>query len=82
MASKAPRSLIRREVHNFLLAAERLLAPTLQPKLSPEECHLICEYLTTMSRADRPWSGHFKSTVSGQSQSAPVDRSSRGRNYP
>jgi hypothetical protein len=67
---KAPQLPVRREVHEFLIAAERLLAPVLRDtELTPEECHLICEYLTTMCRDNHPWSGHFKSTVAGQTSS-------------
>ena len=71
MASfKSPRSPIRKEVHNFIFAAERLLSPTVgDPELTPEECHLICEYLTTMTRDNHPWSSHFASTMSGQAAS-------------
>jgi hypothetical protein len=69
MASKSPRVPIRREVHNFLLAAEKLLSPNLQD-LAPEECHLICEYLVRMSRDNHPWSRHLRSTVSGQAHAA------------
>jgi hypothetical protein len=71
MASKSSRVPIRREVHTFLFAAEKLLS--LNPRdaaLTPEECHLICEYLTTMSRDHHPWSGHLKSTVASQASSA------------
>ena len=38
----------------------------LRPTLTPEECHIICEYLATMSRDNHQWSSHFKSTVSSQ----------------
>jgi hypothetical protein len=65
MASKSSRLPIRREVQSFAVAAERLLR---EPELTPEECHIICEYLATMSRDNHPWSGHLKSTVSGQQQ--------------
>jgi hypothetical protein len=61
---------VRKEVHDFLVAAEKLLAPVLRDtELTPEECHLICEYLATMCRDNHPWSGHFKSTVAGQAGS-------------
>jgi hypothetical protein len=66
MASKYSRLPIRIEVQSFALVAERLLRPTLGPPLTPEECHIICEYLTTMSRDNHPWSSHFASTESGQ----------------
>lgn len=64
---KVPQLPVRKEVQDFMVAAERLLAPILREnELTPEECHLICEYLTTMCRDHHPWSGHLKSTVSGQ----------------
>jgi hypothetical protein len=66
MASKSSRLPIRREVQSFAVAAERLLRSKLDPELTPEECHIICEYLATMSRDHHPWSSHFKSTVAGQ----------------
>lgn len=70
MASKSSHLLIRREVHNFLFAAERLLSlKSREQALTPEECHLICEYLITMSRDNHPWSDHLKSTVSSQARS-------------
>jgi hypothetical protein len=78
MASKFSGMPIRKEVHNFLVAAEGLLSPLLRdPELTPEECHLICEYLTTMSRDNHPWSGHLKSTVSGQASSKTADQPPR-----
>jgi hypothetical protein len=72
MATFKPGSFpARKEVHDFLLAAEKLLSPVLRDtELTPEECHLICEYLTTMCRDNHPWSGHFKSTVAGEMSSA------------
>ena len=67
---KVPQLPVRKEVQDFLVAAERLLAPVLRDtELTPEECHLICEYLTTMCRDNHPWSGHLKSTVSGHPSS-------------
>jgi hypothetical protein len=64
---KVPQLPVRKEVHEFLVAAEKLLAPVLRDKdLTPEECHLICEYLATMCQDSHPWSAHFKSTVSCQ----------------
>jgi hypothetical protein len=51
---------VRKEVQDFVVAAERLLAPILRDKeLTPEECHLIYEYLTAMCRDNHPWSAHF-----------------------
>jgi hypothetical protein len=45
---------VRKEVLDFLVAAEKLLSPVLRDKeLTPEECHLISEYLTTSCR-DNP----------------------------
>ena len=66
MASKSSHLPIRREVQGFVLAAEKLLSSMLRPTLTPEECHIICEYLATMSRDNHQWSSHFKSTVSSQ----------------
>jgi hypothetical protein len=68
MATFTPPQLpVRKEVQDFLVAAERLLAPVLrETELTLEECHIIGEYLTTMCRDHHPWSGHFKSTVDGQ----------------
>jgi hypothetical protein len=66
MASKYSRLPIRIEVQSFALVAERLLGPKLDPQLTPEECHIICEYLATMSRDNHPWSSHFASTEAGQ----------------
>ena len=66
MASKSSRLPIRKEVHNFLFAAEKLLSwGPRDPELTPEECHLICEYLITMSRDHHQWSSHLASTMSG-----------------
>ena len=77
MASKSSRSPIRKEVHNFLVAAERLLSRGARdPELTPEECHLICEYLITMSRAHHPWSSHLALTMSGHPPSATSGQSS------
>jgi hypothetical protein len=57
---------VRREVHNFLVAAEKLLSPIRRdPELTPEECHLICEYRIIMSRDNHPWSSHLASMMSG-----------------
>jgi hypothetical protein len=72
---------VRKEVQDFLVAAERLLAPVLrETELTPEECHLICEYLSTMCRDNHPWSGHFKSTVAGQVSSTAAAQPTRQEN--
>jgi hypothetical protein len=64
---------VRKDVQDFLIAAEKLLAPVLRDEeLTPEECHLICEYLTAMCQDNHPWSNHFKSTVTGHASSAGV----------
>ena len=69
---KVPQLPVRKEVQDFLLAAETLLAPVLrEAELTPEECHLIGEYLTTMCRDNHPWSSHFNPTVSGQAPRPP-----------
>lgn len=70
MASKYSRLPIRFEVQSFALVAERLLRAKIDPQLTPEECHIICEYLTTMTRDNHPWSSHFASTESGQARSS------------
>jgi hypothetical protein len=55
---------VRKEVQEFILAAERLLSPVLRgTDLTPEECRIICEYLTTMASGNHPWSSHFTSTL-------------------
>ena len=51
---------VRKEVQDFVLAAEKLISPILRSsELTPEECHIICEYLTTMCRGTHPWSSQF-----------------------
>ena len=58
---------VRKEVQDFVLAAEKLLSPILRSsELTPEECHIICEYLTTMCRGTHPWSSQFVAMQSGQ----------------
>ena len=48
---------LRREVHEFIEAAETLLSPALlDSDLTDVECEYIREYLMTMSRAGHPWS--------------------------
>lgn len=75
---KFPQLPVRKEVQDFLVAAERLLSPILRDKeLTSEECHLICEYLTTMCRDNHPWSSHFTSTESGQASSTAAGQSTR-----
>ena len=47
---------IRKEVHEFVQAAEFLLSPALQtPALTDDECVIIAEYVTTLSHAKQPW---------------------------
>ena len=73
---------VRKEVRDFLVAAEKLLTPVLRDKaLTPEECHLISEYLTTMCRDNHPWSSHFASTASGQASSTAGDKLTRQENH-
>jgi hypothetical protein len=68
-----PQLPVRKEVLEFLVAAEKLLSPILRDtELTPEECHIISEYLMTMCRAEHPWSSHFKSTVASQAQTTTV----------
>ena len=75
---KPPQLPLRKDVQDFIVAAETLLAPILrETELTPEECHLISEYLTTMCRDNHPWSSHFKSTVSGQASSKTADKPPR-----
>jgi hypothetical protein len=63
----------RKAVKDFLVAAEKLLSPVPSDKdLTPEECHLISEYLATMCRGNHPWSSHFASTASGQASGQPT----------
>jgi hypothetical protein len=58
---------VREEVKDFVLAAEKLLSPILHSsELTTEECHLICEYLTTMCRETHPWSSQFVAMQSAQ----------------
>jgi hypothetical protein len=72
---------VRKEVQDFLVAAEKLLSPVLREKeLTPEECHLISEYLTTMCRDNHPWSSHFGSTASGQASSTAANQPTRQEN--
>jgi hypothetical protein len=58
---------VRKEVQDFVLAAEKLLSPVLRSsELTPEECHIICEYLMTMCRETHPWSSQFEAMQSVQ----------------
>lgn len=58
---------VRKEVRDFLVAAENLLSPSLRnSELTTEECHLICDYLMTMCHANHPWSNHFMADMPGQ----------------
>ena len=64
---------ISKEVKDFVLAAEQLLSPLLRSsELTPEECHIICEYLTTMCHETHPWSSQFSAIQSTQSASKDV----------
>lgn len=48
---------LRREVHEFIEAAETLLSPALlDSDLTEEECGYIREYVMAMSHARHPWS--------------------------
>jgi hypothetical protein len=48
---------IRKEVYEFIQAAEFLLSPVLQtPPLTIEECGLIAEYVMGLSHMKQPWS--------------------------
>ena len=48
---------LRSDVHEFIVAAEKLLSPALRVSpLTDVECEYIREYLMTMSRAGHPWS--------------------------
>lgn len=72
---KPPRLPVREEVQNFVLAAERLLSPCLRrSELTPEECHIICEYLRTMCHGTHPWSNQFMRMEAAQpaSEMAPL----------
>jgi hypothetical protein len=72
---------VRKEVQDFLVAAENLLSSVLRDKeLTPEECHLISEYLTTMCHDNHPWSSHFASTASGQASSTAANHPTRQEN--
>lgn len=65
---------VRKEVRDFLQAAEQLLSPALRnSELTPEECHLICDYLKTMCHTNHPWSAHFMSDMPGQSATSTVE---------
>jgi hypothetical protein len=48
---------LRKEVRDFIRAAETLLSPALLgSELTTDECDLITEYVITMSNARHPWS--------------------------
>jgi hypothetical protein len=48
---------VRKEVEDFMRAAETILSPVLlSPELTPEECDLIAEYVKSLSQAKHPWS--------------------------
>ena len=58
---------VRKEVQDFVIAAEKLLSPILRSsELTTEECHIICEYLMTMCRGSHPWSSQFMAIQSSQ----------------
>ena len=47
----------RKEVMDFVRAAETLLSPALlHPGLTQAECDLIAEYVRNLSQAKNPWS--------------------------
>ena len=47
----------RKEVREFVRAAETILSPALlHPDLTQEECDLIAEYVKTLSQSKQPWS--------------------------
>ena len=47
----------RKEVGDFVRAAETILSPVLlSPELTTEECELIAEYVKNLSQAKNPWS--------------------------
>ena len=49
--------LVRKEVQDFVQAAETLLSPALRTsEFTPEECYIITEYVVTMSHQKQPWS--------------------------
>jgi hypothetical protein len=48
---------VRKEVRDFVQAAERLLPPVqFGEELTSEECDLITEYVMMLSNAKNPWS--------------------------
>jgi hypothetical protein len=50
-------SLARKEVMDFVRAAETILSPALlHPELTQGECDLIAEYVKTLSLSKHPWS--------------------------
>jgi hypothetical protein len=47
---------IRKEVLDFIQAAEALLSPDMNTSaLTPKECELVMEHLMAMSHAKHPW---------------------------
>ncbi len=49
-------------VEAFVSASETLLSPALrQSNLTPEECHVIAQYVMDLSNVKTPWSGHLLS---------------------
>lgn len=48
---------IRKEVREFVRAAETILSPALlTSELTPDECDLIKEYVISLSNVKHPWS--------------------------
>lgn len=49
-------------VQAFVNASEVLLSPSLRRSdLTPEECHVIAQYVMDLSNVKTPWSGHLLS---------------------
>ena len=49
-------------VQAFVNASEALLSPALgRSELTPEECHVIAQYVMDLSNVKTPWSGHLLS---------------------
>ena len=48
---------VRKEVLDFINASEYLLSPAMiSPKLTPEECQVVAEYVMSLSKNNNPWS--------------------------
>jgi hypothetical protein len=53
MANTLP---VRKEVLEFLKAAETLLAyPMFDSQFTPEECDVIADYIMSLSQSKHPW---------------------------